>query len=233
LACAEQLGFQLVWLVSTTQLRLSAGRANRTFPPSGFSAAVHHAAVVRLPLNVAVALAPALERLREYGPQHYYYPPDTMHTTVLTLDGFLPDVANTAGRIDELRAVIASHPYFDLTVCGLNVSPTTVFAQIVSHDRTLRSLKWHLRETAKRSVPQVGDVGIFGAAARTLLAHANVVRFSGLVTAEFLDELSHFRKMHFGRWTVREVELVRTDKLLSREGRQVIERIPLAPPQPP
>ena len=227
---AERLSFQLLWILGTTQLRLSTGRATRTFPTSGPSAAIHHTAIVRLPLSVAAALSPALERLRQYSPQHYYYPSDTMHMTVYNLDGFLPNVANAADCIAELRAVIASHPPFDLTARGLNVSPTTVFAQIVPHDRTLRSLRRHLRGTTKRGVFQPGDVSLFGAAARAWLAHANVVRFSGRVTAEFLDELSHFRQTQFGRWTVREVELVQTDKLLSREGTQVIERIPLAPP---
>jgi hypothetical protein len=60
------------------------------------------------------------------------------------------------------------------------------------------------------------------------LAHANVVRFSDLVTMRFIKEVSRFRRTHFGRWTVREVELVRSDKLLSREGSHVIERISLA-----
>jgi hypothetical protein len=60
------------------------------------------------------------------------------------------------------------------------------------------------------------------------LAHANVVRFSGGVTTEFVREVSRSRRIHLGRWAVREVELVRSDKLLSREGSHVIERIPLA-----
>jgi hypothetical protein len=36
----------------------------------------------------------------------------------------------------------------------------------------------------------------------------------------------------WGRWTVSEVEIMRTDTLLSREGRQVLERIPLAAVHP-
>jgi hypothetical protein len=50
------------------------------------------------------------------------------------------------------------------------------------------------------------------------------------VTAAFLEEVSKSRQEWFGRWTVREVELVRTDKLLSGKGSQVLERIPLATP---
>jgi hypothetical protein len=50
------------------------------------------------------------------------------------------------------------------------------------------------------------------------------------VTPNFLDEVSRSRQVRIGWWTVREVELVRTDRLLSREGTQVLKRIPLAMP---
>jgi hypothetical protein len=110
---------------------------------------------------------------------------------------------------------------------GLNLSPTTVFAQVFPHDHTFHSLRKHLGEFAERSVDQSSSERIVDGVARNL-AHANVVRFSDLVTREFIKEISRFRWTYFGRWTIREVELVRTDKLLSREGLHVIERIPLA-----
>jgi hypothetical protein len=80
---------------------------------------------------------------------------------------------------------------------------------------------------ADHSVSQSSSERLIDLAARNL-AHVNVVRFSGGVTTEFVREASHFRWIHLGRWAVREVELVRSDKLLSREGSHVIERIPLA-----
>jgi hypothetical protein len=80
---------------------------------------------------------------------------------------------------------------------------------------------------ADQSVSQSSSEWLIDLAARNL-AHVNVVRFSGGVTTKFVREVSHFRRIHLGRWTVREVELVRSDKLLSREGSHVIERIPLA-----
>jgi hypothetical protein len=57
----------------------------------------------------------------------------------------------------------------------------------------------------------------------------NLVRFSGRVTKDFLDEVSRSRLAWFERWRVSEVELIRTDTLISRESRQVLARIPLAP----
>jgi hypothetical protein len=113
---------------------------------------------------------------------------------------------------------------------GLNVSPTTVFAQVISHDRTFSSLRGSLRRLARRSVSHPGSVSSFGVVVRDLLPHANIVRFLGRVTPNFLDEVSRSRQVRIGWWTVREVELVRTDRLLSREGTQVLKRIPLAMP---
>jgi hypothetical protein len=54
--------------------------------------------------------------------------------------------------LEGLRHIAASHPGFDLTMWGLNHSPTTVFAQIVPRDRTFYSLRRHLGGMVDRSV---------------------------------------------------------------------------------
>jgi hypothetical protein len=59
------------------------------------------------------------------------------------------------------------------------------------------------------------------------LGHANLVRFSGPVTAAFLAEVARQRRRDFGSWTVTEVELVRTDRYLSHEGTTVLARLRL------
>jgi 2'-5' RNA ligase len=208
-------------------LLLSVGRTAHALPPSGPDVAVHQAIIVRVPSRVASSVTPALEGLRQHDPHHHYYPPEAMHVTVRKLGRFPSDDPGVVARLAELRHIAASHPSFDLTMWGLNLSPTTVFAQIVPHDRTFHSLRRHLGGMVDPSVYQSSSERLFDVSARNL-AHVNVVRFSGLVTTEFIKEVSRFRRIHFGRWTVREVELVRSDKLLSREGSHVIERIPLA-----
>src|SRR5215208_602215 len=130
-AARERLSFRLAWLVGSVRLRLSAGRGSHALPPSGADAASHHSVIIRLPESVATSVTLILERLREHGPHHYYYPADTMHVTVLVLDGFLPDGSDAAGRFADLRTIIGSYPSFDLVLRGLNVSPTTVFAQVI------------------------------------------------------------------------------------------------------
>jgi 2'-5' RNA ligase len=224
---SQRLGFQLVWFASSSWLRLSAGRTAYELPPSGPDVAMHQAVIIRLPLRVASSVAPALEGLRQRDPHHHYYPPDTMHVTIRKLGRFPSADPGVAARLAEVRRIAASHPSFELTVWGLNLSPTTVFAQVIQHDQTFHSLRRHLGGIEGRSAYQSRSARAVDFAARNL-AHANVVRFSDLVTTEFIKEISRFRRTHFGHWTVREVELVRSDKLLSREGLHVIERIPLA-----
>ena len=220
----ERLSFRLVWLLCSAELRLSAGRAPRSLPPSGRNAPLLFGVMIRPPAHVVASVAPALERMREIGPHHYYYPPDSMHVTVGGVSRFLGDGANAAARRAELRALIGSYPNFDLTLRGLNVSPGTVFAQVIPHSRTLRALRADLRMLDRRA----GGASGFGSYVRDLLPHMNIVRFSGRVTADFLDEVSRSRRVWFARWTVREVEVILSDTLLSAEGRQVLERTPLA-----
>jgi len=148
-----------------------------------------------------------------------------MHVTIGGVGRFLSNGFDAAARLAELRAVIGSYPSFDLTVRGLNVSPSTIFVQVIPHGRTLRALSADLRMLGRRA----GGTSGFGDYIRDLLPHMTIVRFSGRVTKDFLDEVSRSRLAWFERWTVDEVELIRTDTLLSREGRQVLARIPLAP----
>jgi 2'-5' RNA ligase len=188
---------------------------------------VHLAAIIRVPPRVASSVTPTLDRLHQRSPHHHYYPPETMHVTVRKLGRFPSDDSDVAARLGELRRVVGSQPDVDLTMWGLNLSPTTIFTQVFPHDQTFHSLRRQLGGMADYCVSQSSSERLIDLAACNL-AHANVVRFSGGVTTEFVREVSRFRRIHLGRWAVREVELVRSDKLLSREGSHVIERIPLA-----
>ena len=60
------------------------------------------------------------------------------------------------------------------------------------------------------------------------IAFANVVRFSGTVRGEFLDEVARLRRLELGEWTAHEIEIVQTDRLLSPDATRILARIPLA-----
>jgi len=58
---------------------------------------------------------------------------------------------------------------------------------------------------------------------RRRLAHANLVRFTGPVEPHLLAEVGRLRRARFGSFEVREVELARTDKVLSAAGTRPVD----------
>jgi 2'-5' RNA ligase len=202
------VALEATWLVG--RARLALRREPHRLPPAGSEHTTHLTSIARLPAEVAARLEPALARLRKRDPQHHYYPVDTLHVTIRNLDSLSADARTAAG------AAIASHPSFELTARGLSLSPQTVFAAVRPVDGTLRALRRELALLAGGSAGRFPD-----------LAFANIVRFSGRVSREFVSELAALRRIDLGSWRVTEVELVRTDRLLSREGTEVLERISL------
>jgi 2'-5' RNA ligase len=203
------LALEGAWLVG--RARLAVRREHHRLPPAGRGQATYLTSVVRIPAEVAGRLAPALERLRARAPQHHFYEADSLHVTVRNLDVL------SGGDIAAARSAIASHPPFELEARGLSLSPHTVFVAVWPADATLRSLRRELAAIAGGTRGALPD-----------LAFANVVRFSGRVESDFVRELARLRRLELGSWLAREVELVRTDRLLSREGTEVLERVELA-----
>jgi 2'-5' RNA ligase len=220
----DRAAARALWWPGWAATRATAGRRVFTLPPSGPAAAVHLTTVVRLPATVTAALAPTLDRLRALGPRHHYYPPETMHVTVQNLDALAPAAApprrpgGPAPPPDGLAELVAARAPFRLAVRGLGVAPGAVFALALAGDATMASLRAGLAGLAGGH-----DRGRLGRG----LGHANLVRFSGPVTAGFLAELARLRRLDFGTFTVDEVELVRTDRLLSPEGTTTLGRLRL------
>lgn len=203
------LALEGAWLVG--RARLAVRREHHRLPPAGRGQATYLTSIVRVPAEVAERFAPALERLRTCSPEHHFYGADSLHVTIRNLD------ALSGGDLAAARTAIASHPPFELEARGLNLSPHTVFVTVRPADDTLRSLRRDLAAVSGRTLGPLPD-----------LAFANVVRFSGRVESDFVRELARLRRLELGSWLAREVEIVRTDRLLSREGTDVIDRVPLA-----
>jgi 2'-5' RNA ligase len=197
--------FGAVWLVART--RPGNGEP---LPPLGPPS--HHTTVVaRAPAAIAEALADTARRLEAPGGS-YLYPRGTIHYTVRNLDGV--DEDDVQARI----AAVADLPAFDLDVRGLGLSPTTAFAQLFPADGTLSHLRRRLDGPGSRRwrPPGLGS-----------LAFANVVRVPGRPSRELMRSVARHRHTDFGRWTVEEIELVRTDRYLSDAATVVLAGIPL------
>jgi 2'-5' RNA ligase len=172
----------------------------------------HHTTVVaRAPAAIAERLAEVARRVAAPAGS-YLYPTATIHFTVRNLDGLPAD--DVSARI----AAVADLPAFDVAARGLGLSPTTAFAQLFPADGTLRHLR---RRLDGPSSPRWRPSGLGS------LAFANVVRVPGRPSRELVRSIARHRHTDFGRWTVDEVELVRTDRYLSDEATLVLARISL------
>ena len=209
MAPLERAVHEALWLAGSTRLRLG-GRSHAL--PS--ETARHVTTIVRVPAEVAAALEPVLERLRRLDPAHHYYECDTLHVTVANLD-------RVDAPLDRVPVVVARHRPLELEARGLNLSPSTVFVRVRCLDPALRELRRDLRGLPHRRAALSSRV--LGA-----IAFANVVRFSGPVSAEFLAEVGRRRRADFGRWMASELELVETDRLLSAGATRVLARISLS-----
>jgi 2'-5' RNA ligase len=212
----DQLSFQLVWLAGYARLRVTAGRRSFDLPPLGSEAVNHLTTVVRVPANITTILTMAQARLQRWDSGHYYYPPTTMHLTISNLDHV------TSGLSDQISTVLEGVRPFDILVRGLSVSPTTVFAQALPEDSAVRELRRRLWAME----PKPFLPGLVSRAMRHL-CFINVVRFCGPVSSELLTEVARLRTLSAGRFSVTEIELVRTDRFLSDTGTQVLERFSL------
>jgi hypothetical protein len=169
--------------------------------------------IARLPAEIAARLEEAAEPLGRIQPEHHRYPADEIHMTVLGL-------ADSAGA-EELAPIFAQHGPLTIEVGGLNVSSSTVFAELYPHGPGLLTLRRDLRRAESDE---------HGPAARWLrrrLAHANVIRFGTPVDPRLLTGVGGLRRARFGRFRIEEVELVRTDKVLSDAGTRTLGRFTL------
>lgn len=204
-----RLAFDAMGLASRARLRLMGWRANDRLDP-GFRALT---TVVRVPVPVGERIEAALAPIRTRWPVHVYYPAASIHATVLNLDPYVP-VGRAPGEVAAAAAeALARHRRFRMTLRGLNVSPWTVFAEAHGADAPVSALRSSLRHAlpAQAAAPRRESP-----LRRALpLVLANAVRFAGPVDPGLLRALRPWRAHTFGPFEVREVEIVRTDGMMS------------------
>ncbi|MGH2924956.1 MAG: 2'-5' RNA ligase family protein [Solirubrobacterales bacterium] len=196
-----QTAFALNWALTSRWLRASGTRIRERRAPE-IGAPRYLTTVVRLPPEVSEPLAEAAARTAGERSGHYLYPPHTIHLTVVSLDA-------CSEPEPMVESALAGHPGFEVEVGGLNVSRDTVFAELRPIGPALKAIRRDLR---------VGESSEHGAASRWLrrrLVHTNLIRFGGPVGPGLIDRVARLRRARFGSFQVAEVELARTDKVLS------------------
>jgi hypothetical protein len=166
--------------------------------------------VARLPPAVAEPLCRAVAEAMGAAGAPVVYPPDAVHVTIANLDrattGDLPaSVAEWADAQAPLRARVA----------GIGYSRATAFAALDLDESALRAARRALRRTA-------GAPERRSAALRDRVGAANLARFERPLGAEAGRALTLLRSHGSAPFTLAGVELVRTDKVLSATGTEIL-----------
>ena len=217
--------FRLVGLAARRRLRLrSSGRFGRDRGDLGTPA--YLTTVIRLPEHVTRGVLDALAPLSTSHPTHHHYPPEAIHLTVLGLGGH--PLEGHGARTRVALALKGRRP-FEVRVRGLGLSPSTVFVKLYPRGPELSRMRRALR--AMEPAAGGGPLALRRPLAPLVrrLAFANVVRFAGPVDPALVTAVQRLDGHDFGAFWVREVELVRADKVLSPASTTVLERYPLGP----
>jgi len=217
----SRLAFGAMGLASRSRLRTVGWRPNDRMDPR-FRAVT---TVIRVPIPVGERVEAALERIRGRWPVHVFYPASSMHVTVLNLDPYVPSSGTSDAAVAAMEAALSRHRMFRITLRGLDVSPWTVFAEAHGADAPVAALRSSLRcalpaqpDAPRRSSPLHRALP---------LVLANVVRFGGSVDPALLRALRPWRSHAFGPFEVREIEIVRTDGMLSAENTELLSAVAL------
>ncbi len=174
--------------------------------------------VARLPAAVATALVNVLKPLRMKFPNHYFYPADTVHLTLVDVSSLVEDgdftriSPATEKAFSLLADELLDEPPLKLRLQGLGLFPTTVFGQLLDLESRITRLRERIGELIRRETGAV-----LRPAVAPGLVFANLVRFSTVPSAEVVNEVGALREQPRQSFEVANFEVVTTDKVLSRQ----------------
>jgi 2'-5' RNA ligase len=172
--------------------------------------------VVKVPVSLGAQVRDAVLPAADARQPHYVYPADDLHVTITNLDRYqnvplelieevFTDCLNRAGPIN-------------LSLRGLSISQATIFAQVlvtpISSLRRLRMDLWRSLEPA-RPLP-ANPVSVIG--------FCNALRFRHEDISAVLALAERSADRDFGSFPINEIEIVRTDKVLSATNTIVLAK---------
>lgn len=193
---------------------LRSGRRQPVVTPFDVSARFQcTTSVVRVPQDHAQQIHDLLESLPDLK-GHYRYPPTDMHVTVMNLDGARIDAASAFKRC---TAAAQTAGPFDIELRGIALTSHSLYVQAWDVDGSLQQLR---REIATRIHSPL-------APARRFLSFVNIARFTRTDLGALPAATIPLRGKPLGVFTATRIEVVQTDKVLSRDGTVSLVDVPL------
>ena len=214
--------FQTIWNRFSNELRITGGKIDLDVSTHNASVQRVLTTVVRVCPEACSRISDTLKHISRDYPEHYYYPSSDLHFTILNCMPFLEnpdrlepsDIQRIASLLDD---VFYSYKPFVVELKGLNLFPTTVFVQVFDLSGTIASMRHQIRQRLKNDAwhPQIESQQLLP---KPIISYVNAIRFQYRVPREFVDVISQYRKAKLGFCQVQEVELVTTDKFLSKRN---------------
>lgn len=169
--------------------------------------------LIRPSKEVNDAVQHFLARVKAVELAHYFYPNPDIHVTVMPIiscyKGFELGQINPKEYIDLLNSCLKGLPRFFIEFRGVTASPSCIMIKGFPLDDTLEKIRNRLRQAFRDSSLQQSLDKRYP----LQTAHSTVIRFKRQVRdqAAVLEQLDQFRDFYFGRFEVKELELVFND----------------------
>jgi 2'-5' RNA ligase len=182
--------------------------------------------LIRPGAAVAARVAATLEQLRRLESEQYYYRPDELHVTVLSLWTGTEQPEAYFAQLPVYRAAVAAvlheTPPFSIRFDGLTASPAAVLVQGYPAGPQLNDL----RERLRSAIAAAGLGHTLDGRYRISAAHMTTMRFCRPPQnlPRLLAALQSLRRCEFGQTDVAEVHLVENDWYMSHDRVRVLQR---------
>jgi len=182
-----------------------------------------------LPASIQARIKNFLDQLAADFPGQYFYQPEELHVTVVTLVSATEHWQQEFGDVGSFRAilgeVLARHPPFQVEFRGVTAAPNAVLIQGFPIGNTLENIRADLRRTfVERGFPNRLDRRYPNSA-----AHVTAMRFCKPDSdwKRLAAVLKASRQIHFGTMQVEELQLLLSDWYASANRVRLLEEFPL------
>jgi 2'-5' RNA ligase len=182
-----------------------------------------------LPAPVRARIKQFVDQLAAEFPGQYFYQPEELHVTIVTLISASEHWQQEFGDVDAFRAllrdVLSHHPPFTVEFRGVTAAPNAVLIQGFPIGDTLENIRAELRRTfVERGFPNRLDRRYPNSA-----AHVTAMRFCKTDSdwKKLMTVLQAHRQTPFGEMQVETLQLTLGDWYASAEVTQVVEEFRL------
>ncbi|MFA9194572.1 mutarotase [Flavobacterium sp. FBOR7N2.3] len=180
--------------------------------------------LIRPPESIKNKIQSFLNELKKENPTQYYYPNSDMHITVLSIiscyDGFGLNQINPEAYIAIIQENLTAIQDLEINFKGITTSNSTIMIQGFPTNDSLNLFRDLLRKAFQNSSLEQSIDSRY----TLFTAHISVCRFKKAInnTEKLISLLEKYRKTDFGKFEVKEIELVYNDWYQKKEKTQII-----------